>query len=316
MAKYKIEKTTNLELWDEFVDKSPQGSIYSKSQFIECIEVKCAYFLVKKGEEIVGGAYMIEDDNGRPLRNLPYVPYRNSILFVDSTNVLEHKRISEQFKISELIIEYFVKLYGEYSIISSPNYSDIRPFSWFNYHEPEKGIFKVINHFTSVLNLTKREEYMMQIRYNRRRDIKMSSQVEVVESNDINVMNELHHKTFARQNLKRNSQEEYFLLQIGKTAIEKGFGKLLVAQLEGNPVSAILILYDNNTAYYQFGASDPDYRDSGASTKLFFESIMYAFEKLELKLFDFVGVNSPKRGDFKLSFNGKLRSYFSLKLDN
>jgi len=157
---------------------------------------------------------------------------------------------------------------------------------------------------------------MMQIRYNRRRDIKMSSQVEVVESNDINVMNELHHKTFARQNLKRNSQEEYFLLQIGKTAIEKGFGKLLVAQLEGNPVSAILILYDNNTAYYQFGASDPDYRDSGASTKLFFESIMYAFEKLELKLFDFVGVNSPKRGDFKLSFNGKLRSYFSLKLDN
>jgi len=316
MAKYKIEKTTNLELWDEFVDKSPQGSIYSKSQFIDCIEVKCTYFIVKKGEEIVGGAYMIEDDNGRPLRNLPYVPYRNSILFVDSTNVVEHKRISEQFKISELIIEYFFKLYREYSIISSPNYNDIRPFCWFNYHEQEKGIFKVINRFTAVLNHTKREEYLMQIRSARRQELKRASQVVVLESNDINVMNELHQKTFARQNLKRNSQEEYFLLKIGKSALEKGFGKLFVAQLEGNPVSAVLILYDNNTAYYQFGATDPDYRDSGASTKLLFESIIYAFEKLELKLFDFIGVNSPARGDFKLSFNGKLKSYFSLKLDN
>jgi lipid II:glycine glycyltransferase (peptidoglycan interpeptide bridge formation enzyme) len=316
MAKYKIEKTTNLELWDEFVDKSPQGSIYSKSQFIECIEVKCAYFLVKKGEEIVGGAYMIEDDNGRLLRNLPYVPYRNSILFVDSTNVLEHKRISDQFKISELIIEFFVKHYGKHSIISSPFYIDIRPFSWFNFHEPEKGTFKVLNRFTSVLKHSIREEYLMQIRSSRRQELKKASQVRVLESNDINVLNELHQKTFERQNLKRSIQEESFLFKIGKTAIEKGFGKLLVAQIEGKLISAVLILYDNNTAYYQFGASDPDYRNSGASTKLIFESIMYAFEKLELKLFDFVGVNSPNRGDFKLSFNGDLKPYFELNFDN
>jgi len=259
---------------------------------------------------------MIEDDNGRPLKNLPYVQYRNFILFGDNTNVMEHKRISDQFKISELIIEHFVNLYGEYPIISNPNYDDIRPFSWFNYHEPEKGMFKVINRFTSVLNRTKREEYLMQIRSARRQELKKARQVTVIESNDINVLNELHQKTFERQKLKRSDLEERLLLQIGKTAIEKGFGKLFLAQIEGNPVGALLILYDNNTAYYQFGASHPDFRSTGAFTKLMFESIMYTFEKLELELFDFVGVNSPNRGDFKLSFNGELHPYFELNLTN
>ena len=162
---------------------------------------------------------MIEDANGRSLRNLPYVPYRNSILFVDNANVMEHKKISEQFKISELIIEHFAKVYAKYSIITSPSYSDIRPFSWFNFHEPEKGVFKVINRFTSVLSNTKRDEYVMQIRSARRQELKKASQVAVVESTDMNVINELHKKTFERQKLKRSYQEEYYLLQIGKTAI-------------------------------------------------------------------------------------------------
>ena len=49
MAKYIIEEIMNLELWDDFVDKSPQGSIFSKSKIIECFELRCTYFLVKRG---------------------------------------------------------------------------------------------------------------------------------------------------------------------------------------------------------------------------------------------------------------------------
>ena len=316
MAKYKIEKTTNTKLWNDLVDKSPEGSIYCKTEFIECIDVNCTYFLVMKGEEIVGAAYMIEDENGRPLKNLPFVQYRNFILFGVNTNVMEHKRISEQFKISELLIKEIVDTYGEYNPVLSPNFSDIRPFSWYNYHNPSNGTFTTANRYTSILSKVSREEYILQLRGSRRQELKKAIDVEIVEYDDIQVLNEMHENTFKRQNLERSELDEKFLVSIGKAALDNDFGKLLVAKIEGKPVSAVLILFDKNSAYYQFGATDSDFRNTGASTKLLFEAVLYAFEKLKVNKFDFVGVNSPNRGDFKLSFNGELRPYFELNLVN
>jgi hypothetical protein len=36
--------------------------------------------------------------------------------------------------------------------------------------------------------------------------------------------------------------------------------------------------------------------------------------ELGCKYLDFVGVNSPRRGDYKLSFNGKLTPYYEVSL--
>jgi len=69
---------------------------------------------------------------------------------------------------------------------------------------------------------------------------------------------------------------------------------------------------DSDCAYYLFGANDPDLRYANASSKLLIENIAI-FAAQGLKRFDFVGVNSPQRGDFKLSFNAELvPEYFYL----
>ena len=65
--------------------------------------------------------------------------------------------------------------------------------------------------------------------------------------------------------------------------------------------------------YYQFGANDPDYRSSGASAHLMFETICM-LAKRGIELIDFVGVNSPSRGDYKLSFNPTLKPYYVVSL--
>jgi len=66
---------------------------------------------------------------------------------------------------------------------------------------------------------------------------------------------------------------------------------------------------DKNTGYYLFGANDPTYRASGSSSYLLLENIHRCKEK-RLKLIDFVGVNSPNRADFKVSFNADVVPYF------
>ena len=67
-----------------------------------------------------------------------------------------------------------------------------------------------------------------------------------------------------------------------------------------------LFLFDQRRAYYLFGANSPDLRATGGSTRLILDSILNARSR-GLEEIDFVGVNSPKRGDFKLSFNPTLR---------
>jgi lipid II:glycine glycyltransferase (peptidoglycan interpeptide bridge formation enzyme) len=65
---------------------------------------------------------------------------------------------------------------------------------------------------------------------------------------------------------------------------------------------------DSKCAYYLFGANDPELREANASSKLLIDNIVI-FADQGLEKFDFVGVNSPQRGDFKLSFNAELIPY-------
>ena len=83
---------------------------------------------------------------------------------------------------------------------------------------------------------------------------------------------------------------------------------------EGEPVSGAFILSDKNTDVYLFGANDNNYRDSYGSTRIILDSIKETFEESK-KIFDFCGMNSPLRGDFKSSFNARLTPYFELDLN-
>ena len=60
-----------------------------------------------------------------------------------------------------------------------------------------------------------------------------------------------------------------------------------------------------------FAANEPALRNTGAATRLMVDNILEA-KRRGMKELDFVGVNSPDRGDYKLSFNPELKLYFTL----
>ena len=85
------------------------------------------------------------------------------------------------------------------------------------------------------------------------------------------------------------------------------------ASVNDSIASMAFFVSDAKCAYYLFGVNDPDMRDANASSKLLLNNIELSAHK-GLKRFDFVGVNSPKRGDFKLSFNAELVPYQEVHL--
>jgi hypothetical protein len=73
---------------------------------------------------------------------------------------------------------------------------------------------------------------------------------------------------------------------------------------------------DRNTAHYLFGANDPNYRESGAATLCMYQSILRLRDQCGVGEIDFVGINSPLRGAFKLSFGGVVVSYTTVQKMN
>ena len=124
----------------------------------------------------------------------------------------------------------------------------------------------------------------------------------IEESHDISILDMLHDKTFERQGLERSPGEKFMATTLAQTAITEGFGRLLICRNKiGTPASASLFLFDKKTAYYMIGANDPDYRNFGTSSLVIFEQLRKCLDQ-GIEQVDFMGINSPNRGDFKTSF--------------
>lgn len=312
MSKYELQKCTDKDLWDDFVESSPQGSIFATTKFIDCLEVNYANYLLHKGKEIIGGVSVLEDKNGEP-RKAPFdfTAYQ-SILCRHVSGAPVHTQIEEEFKITEIIINELIRIYGKVSLVHSPFLKDIRPFLWHNYHHPEKGMFDYSVWYTPILDLTFSgiDEYLASIRTCRRQEFRKKINCHTYETTETRILNELHRRTFERQGIERAEVEGKLLLSISNRAVENNFGRISVCEVDGVPASAILFLYDTTRGYYLFGANNPDFRSAASSTKLLVENIMHTKNEKRLKQVDFVGCNSPQRGDYKLSFNAQLYPYF------
>ena len=71
---------------------------------------------------------------------------------------------------------------------------------------------------------------------------------------------------------------------------------------------------DKKRAYYIFGANSPVARESQTGTMVLWDGFEI-LRRLGVKYVDLEGVNSPKRGYFKLSFGGELCPYYIISLD-
>ena len=310
MSKYIVRENNDNSLWNHLVDKSCQGTVFCKTDFIESIHLLHKTYLVFKGEEPVLGCVIMLDGYGKCVPS-PYhfVPYQGFLFFDNYTESSYHKCNSNRFEASKILMEYLVE---KYQCLLQTHIGDIdcRPFLWHNYNTPEKGVFKLSLGYTPILDLRKYdtiEQYLSSVRSARRQEYNKAKQanIEVLSSTNIDILIELYDKTFSRQGIDVPIQEKELVADIAKKAIEKKYGNMLVALSNGTPVSCVFFLNDNKRGYYLFGASDPEFRNTFASTLLLIESI-WNCKKNGLLEVDFVGCNSPKRGDYKLSYNGKL----------
>jgi lipid II:glycine glycyltransferase (peptidoglycan interpeptide bridge formation enzyme) len=306
--------------WNSFVNASAHGSVFCRAEFVKALGEDHELLMLAENGNPKLGAVVIKQ-GGQPIRApYPMTMYQGVICCGDFQAMNCHKRSKWLLEHLTFLFAKMEERYDRISFCLFHKFDDLRGFQWFNYHEPQLGTFKIDLRYTGILELAgiqDFETYLTMVRAVRRQEYRkaLGEGFTVEMSTDIDLLNGLHKKTFERQGIVRGGEEEQLLLNITGTALENGFGELLVCRdKNGNPASATLFLYDQHYGYYLISANDPDYRKSGCGTFLMMENIRRCLDK-GLSGVDFVGINSPNRGDFKTSFNARPVPYYVVSWD-
>ncbi len=312
---YVLSVCKDMAAWDALVNESPQGHVFSSSAFLQSLgaEYTCYVVTTPHGEVLAGSALMLDGDH---MARAPYAftPHQG-ILFAKRVSLLgNQKRLTSEFRIATFLIEALLDIYPNFSMALSPFFKDLRPFLWHNYDRVALPQFDVRQRYTGHLSLInfKLDSYLEGVRTVRRQEYKKTRAV-IESSNDLDLFLKLYQRTFDRQGVSIDDRTRLLVESICRKALDNGYGHLSSAHVDGCAASMAFFVTDERCAYYLFGANDPEMRDAHASAKLFIENIV-AFAAEGLQRFDFVGVNSPQRGDFKLSFNAELIPYHEVSL--
>jgi hypothetical protein len=296
--------------WDAFVEQSPQGTLFSGTPFLRSLQAPFRRFVAHVGGAPLAQVAVVEDGAGRGVR-FPFTPYQG-ILFGPSAGE-PRQQVLDEFRLTEFLVEQLTARYPQLELALSWHFQDLRPFLWHNYGRPQAPQFSVVPRYTAVLPLDDLEpaDYLAAVRACRRQELKKAAHLEAGMSSDLDAFLDLYAQTFARQQIHVDVQRLDLVRSIAQTALAQGYGRLSACSTTDRIAAMSLFVYDRRRAYYLFAANDPTQRHTFASTRLMFENIFEA-RRRGLAELDFVGVNSPARGDFKLSFNPELKLYFEL----
>ena len=315
MAEFGIEDNVTPAEWDAFVVASPEGWPFLYAAMLDATGRPHHRVAMREDGHVVAALPVFLDADGAPALELPQFMTYGGVMLEPSNEAAPHRRVVHRLRCLTVFLEMLCAHFDRLAMINSWTLDDLRAFQWHNYHGPQDRRFALRPIFTGVLDLNRARDwdaYAASIRTLRRREAKRATgTIDIRSSDDIDLFLDLHDATYARQDLSLDPESRDYRRRLVAAGLAGGFGTLHFAYDEtGTACSAIFVLANARSAYYLFGANRPEARKTGASTLLMLQAIHCAAEN-GLDWFDFCGINSPNRGDYKISFNAEPRVYFA-----
>ncbi len=320
---YRLERVQLGDAWDSFARSSPDATVFVLAAFLASTGSRLGLYHCYNANELRAAVALVESADGTDAIADDLVIYSGILFGPPTAGQNATQQISERFEISTFIASDLAARYRNISFALAPSIIDIRPFLWFNYGQ-DKNRYQIDVRYTSCLNIAdfadaRGLEHVaayaaatgarrQQIRYARR------DGVFTEEFTDVSLLLDFYRQTMARQGELVASETLNRMKNLVSELLRAGMARMFVSRLsDGTAGSIAVYAHDQNRAYYLFGANDPRVRDSSTGTAVLWD----AFGKLAqagVREIDLEGVNSPRRGWFKLSFGGRLVPYFQVSL--
>lgn len=262
----------NDEIYDKFVDSSPQGSLFQKSWWLEAVTQNNYQILsIKRNEEILAAwPLTFKKIAGLNLILLPPLTPRLGIMFAPSRKLKYAEKLSDEMGLmSELttLLPKHALFYQRFPV----EFTNWLPLSW--------ARFKQTTRYTYILeDLSDLNQVWENVRYSTKRKINLAlkNEIKVVTDLSLDQFLDLNELTFKRQNLMLPYSREYVYRMdeaCGKNNARKMF---FAVDGAGQIHAAVYIVYNQKAAYYLMGGADPALNTCGAHFLALWEAIKFA----------------------------------------
>jgi len=282
-----VREITDLNQWDSFVEKSPQGTIFCKSDWLK-LYGWFRIFGYFKNDSLLGGICGFGLKGGYDSGySIPLTPFLG-ILIAPQPNAKYQAVMSLHNDVGENLLKFLLDEYGLIRISSHYNFPDVRPFLWDSWKPSVRYTYVVdISDLTKTwANLEKQTRYDITKAQREGRPLQWS----------LGYFDELYEQTFERKGMARPISRKFL----------KNLNDTFECRIVGTSSSMAYVVWDSKRAYYILGASD------GTGSALSVWAMFDGLNGMGIKEVDLVGCNNREIGLFKRGFGGELRPYYQV----
>jgi len=301
----KIQKN-NYNDWNTFVDNSKQGSIFSKTWYLDALQVDYEILIIEEKSMIKAGIVLAKNEINTYAN--PMLDKYLGILFIEEQGN-QQKIISRQYKYMEILAKE-LKNINSFDYYFHPSFTNWIPLSWNGFTQQNRYTYRISNRDKSI------EEIHSNFHGNIKNDIKNAKKEQVTIKQDIpfEELWSLVNKTFIRQGSKSPFNQEklkYFTHKLKENDTFISFGAY---NNEGTCIAVCALVHEEKSSYLLLNGIDIENQVRGANTYMLHESIKYFHPKCEY--YDFEGSMLLGVEQFYRRFGGELTPYMKIWNDN
>lgn len=294
------------EIYRKFCSEQPSIPLFSQAWWLDVVAGNnWDVCLVKKGDEIVASMpYVTKKRYG--LTFLSHPPLTQSLgPWLKLSSAKYSKRLSQQKDWMQALIAQLPK-YDYFSQNWSYSQTNWLPFYWSGFEQTTRYTY-VIENLSDIDNVW--NDFETKIRTDIRK-AENKYNVKVRTDLSINDFIALNKMTFSRQG-KAMPYSPSFIIKMVTEAKKRNQCQWFIAQDDkGQNHAGVLIIWDEQSAYYLMGGGDPELRNSGATSLCVWEAIKFA--STVTQRFDFEGSMIEPIERFFRGFGAKQKLFFTI----
>ena len=297
--KFRYLESQEYSRWDDFVDSSPQGSIYTKSFYLKALAASFKIGVVEEDSSLLGGIVLAKNELGMSTNSV-FVKYLG--ILYDSFQDKDARAQSARHQIDRLIVSHLSKC-GVWSYTFHPNYTNWLSFYWAGYQQTTRYTYQI----RFVPSTDFKNSYREKVRHPLRQAEKNRLVVDDISTDEFIRVNT---KTYQKRRAKPPYSSAWlktFLISSEKAGYlyKKG-----VKDSDGNIHSVAAIVFDKKSANLILHGTDPQFSNQGGGTLLLDHLIEFA--RRNSSVFDFEGSMIERIELFYRGFGGDLVPYFKI----
>src|SRR5438105_10336153 len=147
-----LSECTDKERWDRFAGESPHGCVFCLTPFLDALGEEYRLLVVEEsGEALAGLVLILRSDQLYP-GQFPLTIYQGVMLGLGLCRQPAHRRTKQTLEVLDFLLTELEKHYDRMIVCQHHRFEDLRAFSWFHYHEPDRGRFHIELRYSGLVD--------------------------------------------------------------------------------------------------------------------------------------------------------------------